>query len=82
MQRIADDPTQATCPSFEDPIWEFLRRTLVDAHQGDQPLTMEEAAQQMKDAWACENQLKVDAWCNGLAPFVRLGPLNTLKSTK
>lgn len=62
MQRIADDPTRATCPSFEDPVWEFLRRTLVDAHQGDQPLTMEEAAQQMKDAWARENQLKVDAW--------------------
>ena len=35
---------------------------MVDAHQGDQPLTPEEATQQMKDAWARENQRKVDAW--------------------
>ena len=35
---------------------------MVNAHQGDQPLTSEEAAQQMKDVWARENQLKVDAW--------------------
>ena len=35
---------------------------MVNAHQGDQPPTPEEAAQQMKDAWARENQRKVDAW--------------------
>ena len=56
MPRIVNDPTQAVCPSFEDPEWEFLRLSVVNAHQGDQPLTMEEAAQQMKDAWVRENQ--------------------------
>ena len=62
MPRITDDPTRAVCPSFEDPEWEFLRNSMVNAHQGVQPLLPEEAAQQMKDAWARENQRKVDAW--------------------
>ena len=62
MPRIVDDPTRAICPSFEDPEWEFLRQSMVNAHQGAHPLTPEEAAQQMKDAWARENQRKVDAW--------------------
>ena len=62
MLHIDNDPTQAVCPSFEDPKWEFLRLSVVNAHQGVQPLTTEEAAQQMKDAWVCENQRKVDAW--------------------
>ena len=62
MLRIVDDLTRAVCPSFEDPGWEFLRTSMVNAHQGDQPLTPEEAAQQMKDAWVHENQHKVDAW--------------------
>ena len=35
---------------------------MVNAHQGIQPLLPEEAAQQMKDMWACENQHKVNAW--------------------
>src|ERR1700761_1517036 len=62
MPRITVDPTRAICPSFEDPEWEFLRQTMIDAHQGDQPLTTEEAAQQMKEAWTCENECKVLAW--------------------
>ena len=62
MQRIIDNSTQVICPSFEDPRWEFLRWTMVNSHQGNQPLMMEEAAQQMKDMWTCENQLKVDVW--------------------
>ena len=62
MPRIVYDPTHAVCPSFEDPEWEFLRQSMVNAHPGVDPLTMEEAAQQMKDAWARENQRKVDAW--------------------
>ena len=56
MPRIEDDPTQATCPSFEDPEWEFLRQNMVDAHQGDPALMMDEAAQRMKEAWAHKNQ--------------------------
>ena len=35
---------------------------MVKAHPGGVPLTMEGAAQQMKDACAHENQHKVDAW--------------------
>ena len=37
MPRIVDDPTRAVCPSFEDPEWEFLRQSAVNAHQGDHP---------------------------------------------
>ena len=62
MPRIVDDPNRAICPSFEDPEWEFLRQSAVNAHQGDQPLTLAEAAQQMKDAWSRENQRKITAW--------------------
>jgi hypothetical protein len=64
MLRIIDDLTRAVCPSFEDPEWEFLRQSVVNAHQGDQPLTLVEAAQQMKDVWSRENQRKVVAWNN------------------
>ena len=62
MPRIEVDPTQAVCPSFEDPKWEFLRQSMVDAHQGDPPLTLEGAPQRLKDTWACENLWKVEAW--------------------
>ena len=62
MPHIITDPTLATCPSFEDPKWEFLRQCMVDAHQGEQPLTMDEATQCMKEAWTCENGHKVVAW--------------------
>ena len=62
MQRIADDPNRAVCPSFDAPEWEFLRQSVVNAHQGDQPLTLADAAQQMKDAWSQENQRKITAW--------------------
>ena len=34
---------------------------MVDAHQGDPALTMDEAAQRMKEVWARENQRKVNA---------------------
>jgi hypothetical protein len=62
MPRIVEDPTRAVCPSFQDPEWEFLRQTMIDAHQGDQPLTAEDAAQRLKDTWARENQRKIAAW--------------------
>jgi hypothetical protein len=62
MPRIIEDPTRTICPSFQDPEWEFLRETMITAHQGDQPLTAEEAAEQMKEAWTRENQRKVAAW--------------------
>ena len=62
MPRIEVDPTQETCPSFEDPEWEFLRQNMVDAHQGVPALTMDEASQRMKEAWARAHQRKLDAW--------------------
>ena len=62
MPRITNDPTRATCPSFGDPGWGFLRQSMIVAHQGAQPLTDAEAAQQMKEAWARENELKITAW--------------------
>ena len=62
MPQIITDPTRATCLSFKDPEWEFLRQSMVESHQGDQPLTMEEATQWMKEAWTCENKRKVVAW--------------------
>ena len=62
MPCIATDPTWATCPSFKDPEWEFLRQSMVDAHQEDAPLTIDEATHQMKKAWNRENRRKVLAW--------------------
>ncbi|KAF8257290.1 hypothetical protein EI94DRAFT_1818369 [Lactarius quietus] len=62
MPRIAEDPNWALCPNFEGPQWEFLRQSMIAAHQGDQPLTSEEAALQMKGAWARENDLSIVAW--------------------
>jgi hypothetical protein len=35
---------------------------MIGTHQGPQPLTAEEAAQQMRDAWTRDNQNKVAAW--------------------
>ena len=62
MPRITVDPTRAVCPSFEDPEWEFLRQSMVGAHQGNQPLTTDAATLQMKEAWTRENERKVAAW--------------------
>ncbi|KAH9013889.1 hypothetical protein EDB85DRAFT_1876724 [Lactarius pseudohatsudake] len=62
MPRILNDPTQATCPSFEGNDWDFLRQTMIDAHQGVNPLTEEGAAILLKEAWARENNNKIAAW--------------------
>ncbi|KAF8267074.1 hypothetical protein EI94DRAFT_1701259 [Lactarius quietus] len=62
MQHITKDPTCATCLSFEDPGWEFLRLSMVNTHPGPQPLTADEATQQLKEAWTCENVIKVGLW--------------------
>ena len=62
MPRILEDPTRATCPNFESAEWDFLRLPMINAHQGDQPLTEEEATQRMKDTWTRENDRKIAAW--------------------
>ncbi len=62
MPRILEDPTQATCPSFESAEWSFLRQSMVEAHQGVPPFTDEDATQQLKETWARENGSKIAAW--------------------
>ncbi|KAH9035219.1 hypothetical protein EDB85DRAFT_1863281 [Lactarius pseudohatsudake] len=62
MPRILEDPTRAICPSFESAEWEFMRLSLINAHQGVPPLTHDDATQSLKDAWARENATKVAAW--------------------
>ena len=62
MPRIIEDPTRAVCPNFEHAEWEFCRQPMIEAHMGDHPLTLEDAAQRMKDAWTRVNDLKVAAW--------------------
>jgi hypothetical protein len=62
MPRITNDPTLVVCPNFEGPEWNFLRQSMIDAHQGPLPLTAEEATQRMKDAWTQENNVRVAAW--------------------
>jgi hypothetical protein len=62
MPPIINDPTLSTCPSFENPEWAFLRQSIIDTHRGPQPLTDEEAAQQMKVAWARDNENRVTIW--------------------
>ena len=62
MPRILEDPTRAICPNFEGAEWEFLRQPLIDAHLGDQPLTLDEVTQRMKAAWSRENDRRIIAW--------------------
>ncbi|KAF8269642.1 hypothetical protein EI94DRAFT_1699338 [Lactarius quietus] len=62
MLHIIEDPNQAICPNFGGPQWEFLRQSMIGAHQGNQPLTPEDVAQQMKDAWMCEYEPVIAAW--------------------
>ncbi|KAH9073424.1 hypothetical protein EDB83DRAFT_2219509 [Lactarius deliciosus] len=62
MPRINADPNQEVCPSFENNEWDFLKQSMVDAHQGLNPLTGEEAVLRMKEAWARENANKIIAW--------------------
>ncbi|KAH9008743.1 hypothetical protein EDB84DRAFT_1595098 [Lactarius hengduanensis] len=51
MPRINADPNQEVCPSFDSDGWDFLRQSMIDAHQGLDPLTGDEAIQLMKEAW-------------------------------
>lgn len=62
MPRIINNPTQAICPSFESPLWDFVRQALIDTHKGAQPLTAEEATQIIKDAWTWENNDQISTW--------------------
>src|ERR1019366_10706051 len=61
MQRIVTNPTQVICPNFGNPEWEFMRTSIIATHLGD-PLTAEEAIQQITDAWTLENNNRIEAW--------------------
>ncbi|KAI9465201.1 hypothetical protein BJY52DRAFT_1209627 [Lactarius psammicola] len=62
MPRILNDPTQAVSPNFEGPEWEFLRQAIIKTHLGNIPLTAEEAARQLREAWTKDNDTRVAAW--------------------
>ena len=62
MPHILEDPTQATCPSFESAEWSFLQQSMVEAHQGAPPFTDEDATWQLKETWARENGSKIATW--------------------
>ena len=62
MPRITNDPTPEICPDFEGQGWGYLRQMMIDTHQGPQPLTVEEAAQCLKDTWAQEHDQRVARW--------------------
>lgn len=62
MPHIVDNLNWVVCPNFGGPTWEYLRQSVVNAHQGDPPMTLEQASQQMKDTWAEENQRQIATW--------------------
>ncbi|KAH9045971.1 hypothetical protein EDB84DRAFT_1265768 [Lactarius hengduanensis] len=62
MPRIFEDPALSRCPNFQGNEWDFLRQTMIDAHQGGDPLTEEGAAQRLREAWTRENDNQRDAW--------------------
>ncbi|KAH9024264.1 hypothetical protein EDB85DRAFT_1870190 [Lactarius pseudohatsudake] len=62
MPRILQDPARERCPNFAGHKWNFLRQTMIDAHQGADPLTEDEAAQRLRETWTRENDNQRDAW--------------------
>jgi hypothetical protein len=42
--------------------WDFPRQSIIDTHQGNQPLTADEATQRTKDAWTQGNDNRFTAW--------------------
>ena len=62
MPRIENDPTREVCPNFEAQEWGYMRQILINAHEGPQPLTVEEATQRLKDTWAQEWDRRVAQW--------------------
>jgi hypothetical protein len=62
MPRIAIDPAKEICPAYEDQQWDFVRQSIIGAHQGEQPMTPEEALQRLKDVWARDRDIRLDAW--------------------
>ncbi|KAF8465632.1 hypothetical protein DFH94DRAFT_639696 [Russula ochroleuca] len=62
MPRIANDPSLEECPPYEAQQWDFVRQAIIAAHQGPQPLTPEEAVQQLKEVWARDHDIRMAAW--------------------
>jgi hypothetical protein len=62
MPRITNDPSLEVCLSFEGPEWGYLCQIMINTHQGPQPLTTEEAVQDLKGTWAQEHNQRVAAW--------------------
>ncbi|KAN0131125.1 hypothetical protein V8E53_011017, partial [Lactarius tabidus] len=60
MPQIANDPTQAVCPSFEDPEWEFLRQSTSTSEAVHDNSGQSSPANE--GHMGSENLHKVDAW--------------------
>src|SRR5260221_8172614 len=62
MPRLTIDPTQNTCPSYDDEDHEFVRVAIIARHGGEPALTTEEAIVQLQKAWKRGNDKKVAQW--------------------
>ena len=62
MPRLVTDPAQEICPPYGDQQWEIVRQMIINGHQGALPLTPEEAAQHLKDAWTRDRDIRAIAW--------------------
>ncbi|KAH9019481.1 hypothetical protein EDB85DRAFT_1896623 [Lactarius pseudohatsudake] len=61
MPRINSDPNQEVCPNFESDGWEFLRQSMIDAHQGLNLLTGDEALEQDRAAHEEQDRVALEA---------------------
>lgn len=62
MPRLILDPNQEICPPYGEQQWELVRQMIINGHQGPQPLTPEEAAQHLEDAWTRDRDIRAIAW--------------------
>jgi hypothetical protein len=62
MPRLVSDLAQEVCPLYGEQQWDLVRQMIINGHQGAQPLTPEDAAQHLKDAWTRDRDIRVVAW--------------------
>ena len=62
MPIIDNDPNLVVCPAFEGEFWAPMRQSMIDTHQGPQPLTNEGAVQRLKETWGLDNDGRIAVW--------------------
>jgi len=62
MPPLVSDPTKDVCPAYEDEAFEDIRAALVARHDGDHPMTTEEAVAKLQAAWQKSHEKKVTRW--------------------